>query len=216
MDPSLTNVPSQSVSSSKRGSVVVRSGDPQQILGVDRNLILTAMLVTASVGLSFYVFGEVKKIKKDIQELKSQATSSELIEKVTENSESIEGIKNKLDQLIEALNTREQDAHKQAQLKHEQLLAQQAREQQHQQLLQQAQQQQLAQQAHLAQQQQVYQAQQQAQVQHAQQQAQHVQQQQVQQQQAQHVQQVQQAQQAQAQQHIQQSQHDGPEIIALM
>jgi flagellar biosynthesis GTPase FlhF len=83
--------------------------DPQQFFGMDKNLIITLALTGLSMGLSIYLFREVKKIRDDVRVLKTQDVESieKLEEKVDENGEAVKAIEIKLDQLITALTARE-------------------------------------------------------------------------------------------------------------
>jgi hypothetical protein len=91
----------------KKYSDELAVSDPHQFFGIDRNLIITLAVVGISLGLSMYLFREIKKIRDDVRTLKSQEPDSELIEKVEENSESVKAIETKLDQLITALGTQQ-------------------------------------------------------------------------------------------------------------
>ena len=102
---------------------IVKSRKPEdilecnQIMGIDKNLLIMAAILSLSVGISFYLFKEIKKVKEDFRTLKSGEADDDLIEKVEQNSESVKAIENKLDQLISALSARDRamnEARKQA------------------------------------------------------------------------------------------------------
>ncbi len=78
------------------------------IQGIDKNMIAIVAVAGVSIGLSFYLFREVKKIREDVKAVKASEVPDELQEKVDMNSNAINGIGTKLDQLISALSAQEQ------------------------------------------------------------------------------------------------------------
>ena len=79
-----------------------------QIMGIDRNILLMGLILVISLGVSFYLFRELQTIKGEIINIiKNESPDEELIEKVELNSEAVKAIENKLDQLITALTARD-------------------------------------------------------------------------------------------------------------
>jgi len=124
--------------------------DPTQMLnGVDKNMMMILAIALLSLGSSYYLFREMKKIKEDVNAVKNAEDNEELLEKVEQNSESVKAIETKLDQLITALNTRDRnmnEARKAQQQMAQQQMAQQQMQQQQQQQMQQQMSQQMDQQ----------------------------------------------------------------------
>jgi len=81
--------------------------DSSMIFGVDRNIVIMVAIAGISIGLSLYLFREIKKIKEEVKLVKTQGPDDDLIDKVEQNSEAVKAIETKLDQLIMALGARE-------------------------------------------------------------------------------------------------------------
>jgi len=82
-----------------------------QIFGLDRNIVIMIIFAGILLGLSFYMFSEIKKIKSDIRTVKSQeipedSANEEIIEKVEQNSHAILEINSKMEQLVNSLNSK--------------------------------------------------------------------------------------------------------------
>lgn len=100
--------PSQTLKKRQTTSVVEDNSVANLFQGIDKNLIAIIAVAGVSISLSFYLFREVKKIREDIKTIKAQEVPDELQEKVDMNSNAINAVTTKLDQLINALNAQEQ------------------------------------------------------------------------------------------------------------
>jgi len=78
------------------------------IQGIDKNLIAIVAVAAITLGVSFYLFREVKKVRDDVKSIKAQEVPDELQEAVDMNSNAINAVTTKLDQLISALSAQEQ------------------------------------------------------------------------------------------------------------
>jgi DNA segregation ATPase FtsK/SpoIIIE-like protein len=78
------------------------------INGLDRSTIAIIGVAGISIGLSFYLYRELRKMKEEIRETKSQEIPDDLIEKINVNSESVETISTKLDQILQIIGNHQQ------------------------------------------------------------------------------------------------------------
>lgn len=83
------------------------------IMGFDKGTIAMFSVLGLSMFFSAYLFREMKKLKDDVSSLSVGGSESndDLILRVEQNSNSVQAIESKLDQLIVALGERERRAH---------------------------------------------------------------------------------------------------------
>jgi DNA repair exonuclease SbcCD ATPase subunit len=78
------------------------------IADIDKNMVVFVAVAGVSIGLSFYLFKELKKLREEVKTSKSREIPDNLIEQVELNSQSVRSIELKLDQLLLSLSQRSQ------------------------------------------------------------------------------------------------------------
>lgn len=94
---------------SKKSEIAENENNIMSIMsGVDKTSFAIMAAVGISVAMSFYLFNEIKKMKEEIKSIKINEISEEIQEKVDMNSNAINAVTIKLEQLINALQQSEQ------------------------------------------------------------------------------------------------------------
>jgi len=111
------------------------SGESSNLFGLDRNLLIAIMVGIISIGVSGFLFKEVKKLSNEIRSIKLSLDSGDPEnslqgEKIQKHDDDIKAISTKIDQLIrvQQIETQRQAYLHQQQQHHQQ---QQQQQQQH-------------------------------------------------------------------------------------
>lgn len=102
MDPVTNNTPNTTLNTK------LRKKSDGFIADIDKNMVAFVAVAGVSIGLSFYLFKELKKLRDEVKTVKTQEIPDNLLEQVELNSQSVRSIELKLDQLLLSLSQRSQ------------------------------------------------------------------------------------------------------------